>query len=328
MKINSLLISILLNSPLAAQNLVPNPSFEEHFNVQCGLVSGKKEVAHMIPPWTMPTRGTPDVFSYNVASQGCLSHPLSTDINAMGQMEPKDGSAMVGLYTHFHCPVCLDHESTKESFDYKEYLHIPLLRSLQPGERYLAGMWVSHANRVIYASNNIGMAFSTKPVDTEEVTTIYLPAKVNEEKVLANAGEWKRVFGVFTADSAYTHLLLGNFFYAADTKIREFHFEEYNPRVFAYYFIDSVFVEPFPKLDIPNVITPNGDGFNDAFVIDNLSTGFWTLSIYNRYGNQVYYSPAYTNDWDGDGLSPGVYYYSLQHTFIEESYKGWIHLIR
>jgi gliding motility-associated-like protein len=327
MKIKLLLISILLYSPLAAQNLVPNFSFEEHSSLLCDQVVRKEQLANMIPPWTMPSNGSPDVFSMHLP-QGCITHPLSTDVNYFGNIEPRHGTAMAGLSTFDNCPACLNSETYRDGYDYKEYLQVPLRSALQPGQRYLAGMWASLGDRLLYASNNIGMAFSTHAIDADTRNTLYLTPKVNREDVLANPGEWTQIFGVFTADSAYTHLLLGNFFFVDDTKRTEMHIEGYSAKVFAYYFIDSVFVEPFPVLTIPNVITPNSDGFNDAFVIDHLSSGAWALSVYNRYGQQVYYSPAYTNDWDGDGLSPGVYYYALQHAFVDETYKGWLHIIR
>lgn len=61
---------------------------------------------------------------------------------------------------------------------------------------------------------------------------------------------------------------------------------------------------------IPNVITPNQDSYNETFVIDSQLNGA-ALHIYNRWGNQVFYSPAYDNKWDGSGLLPGIYYVKI-----------------
>ncbi|MBC9910439.1 gliding motility-associated C-terminal domain-containing protein [Chitinophaga varians] len=83
---------------------------------------------------------------------------------------------------------------------------------------------------------------------------------------------------------------------------------------------------------IPNVITPNGDGRNDRFIIIGISRyPNSSLFIYNRWGNQVYQSKNYQNEWDGHGLSEGTYYYVLKLRAAdgtERSYKGWIELMR
>ncbi|MBV8253642.1 MAG: Ig-like domain-containing protein, partial [Chitinophaga sp.] len=85
------------------------------------------------------------------------------------------------------------------------------------------------------------------------------------------------------------------------------------------------------ELYIPNAITPNNDGKNDRFVIPGISKyPGSTLTIFNRWGNEVYYSPNYDNRWDGNGLSGGTYYYILKLNTGQDTkvYKGWIQLLR
>ncbi|TGE21057.1 T9SS type B sorting domain-containing protein [Hymenobacter metallicola] len=77
-----------------------------------------------------------------------------------------------------------------------------------------------------------------------------------------------------------------------------------------------------------NVITPNGDGQNDVFQIDNLARHPNTkLTIFNRWGRRVYQTEDYQNAYSGDGSSSGVYYYLCQ---LQDgtSYKGWFEIIR
>ncbi|WP_343671805.1 gliding motility-associated C-terminal domain-containing protein [Chitinophaga sp.] len=81
---------------------------------------------------------------------------------------------------------------------------------------------------------------------------------------------------------------------------------------------------------IPNVITPNGDGKNDQFVIKGLDLYPGSrLEIYNRWGNQVYRSDNYSNNWKGEGLSAGIYYYVLRINMAggPQLYKGYLELI-
>jgi gliding motility-associated-like protein len=85
-------------------------------------------------------------------------------------------------------------------------------------------------------------------------------------------------------------------------------------------------------LDIPNIITPNGDGKNDTFTIPGiLSFPGSQLLIFNRWGNEVYRTDNYRNTWSGEGLSEGTYYYVLNKKEPSGSFtvfKGWLFLKR
>ena len=68
-----------------------------------------------------------------------------------------------------------------------------------------------------------------------------------------------------------------------------------------------------PVVTVPNVITPNGDGWNDIFMIDYLNQyDIRKLTIFNRWGTMVYQSDDYQNDWDGGDVADGVYFYVLE----------------
>ncbi len=67
--------------------------------------------------------------------------------------------------------------------------------------------------------------------------------------------------------------------------------------------------------NVPNVITPNGDGMNETLVIDCVQYYEQpVMQIYNRWGNMVYQNDKYDNSWDGKDdngveLSDGTYYF-------------------
>jgi gliding motility-associated-like protein len=77
-------------------------------------------------------------------------------------------------------------------------------------------------------------------------------------------------------------------------------------------------VDTTTDVDIPNAITPNGDGKNDFFVIDNIEKYTKSeLTVFNRWGEILYRSKAYNGQWggtnqNGQPLAEGTYYYILR----------------
>ena len=82
-------------------------------------------------------------------------------------------------------------------------------------------------------------------------------------------------------------------------------------------------------LYIPNVFTPNNDGSNEVFFIRNLppAPSINQLVISNRWGKEVFVSDNYQNNWDGEGVADGIYYYRLQLA-DNNALTGWIEIIR
>ena len=87
-----------------------------------------------------------------------------------------------------------------------------------------------------------------------------------------------------------------------------------------------------PPLTIPNIITPNGDSQNDNFVIQNAETYEIALQIYNRWGNIIYESTSYQNDFSCNNCADGVYFYVLKakskRNGREKEYKGSLTVIK
>ncbi|NOS92865.1 MAG: hypothetical protein HOP30_13155 [Cyclobacteriaceae bacterium] len=78
---------------------------------------------------------------------------------------------------------------------------------------------------------------------------------------------------------------------------------------------------------VPNVITPDGDEKNEYFQIDPNYRGIVSLKVVNRWGAEVFYSKDYKNDWNGAGLSPGVYFIVLEGACIDR-FKGPLTIMR
>lgn len=94
------------------------------------------------------------------------------------------------------------------------------------------------------------------------------------------------------------------------------------------------------KLFIPNVFTPNGDEFNNNFQITKvvsegkvpIVTEFirMELIVFDRWGRKVYENDNYKNDWDGNNLPMGTYFYRLNTIgmFNNETHRGGVTILR
>ena len=80
----------------------------------------------------------------------------------------------------------------------------------------------------------------------------------------------------------------------------------------------------FGEFEIPNIISPNGDGANDEFEIRyNGVSDISLLRIYNRWGELVFETDNIENRWDGtfrgQQLNPGVYVYYLEGHCLDDN---------
>lgn len=87
-------------------------------------------------------------------------------------------------------------------------------------------------------------------------------------------------------------------------------------------------VELISSLFIPNVITPNDDERNETFIIKGIIGECWVLTMYNRFGSQIYTNSHYQNEWNPKEQSDGVYYYHLHNEEKSRSFKGHILVVR
>jgi len=79
-------------------------------------------------------------------------------------------------------------------------------------------------------------------------------------------------------------------------------------------------------LFVPNIFSPNGDGFNDEFEIRYNGDEVPSLRVYDRWGATVFTSHAQTSKWNGGSCPAGVYFYELR--IGSTDYRGWVHLLR
>ncbi|MEE1944980.1 MBG domain-containing protein [Pedobacter sp. KR3-3] len=92
-------------------------------------------------------------------------------------------------------------------------------------------------------------------------------------------------------------------------------------------------VEDYAKINASNILTPNNDGYNDKWIIDNID--FYPnneVTVFDRAGRIVYKKKGYDNSWDGtvngSPLSENTYYYVIDFGTSRLRFKGYITILR
>lgn len=224
MKHHLLVFLLLCSSFCGAQNLVPNPSFED--TVACPTGGGQVWKAEH---WYVAEK-TPDYFNE------CCTHPsFAVPDNLWGYRYPASGYSYCGFLAY----------STIDTL-YREKIGVKLSQSLQIGTRYFVSFKLSATveENSSGASNKIGILFSNA-----QYTPAYLSAtkdycQIWTDSIITDTINWVQVYGSFIADSAYTYMTIGNFFTNAHTDTLRFWEPAPQTSYFlqSYYFIDDICV--------------------------------------------------------------------------------------
>lgn len=79
-------------------------------------------------------------------------------------------------------------------------------------------------------------------------------------------------------------------------------------------------------IGLPNLITPNNDGKNDAFDVGCYISYDWFFEVYNKWGKRVYLADPMTGPWSPD-LSPDVYYFYLEDRASGKKFNSWLQIV-
>jgi len=280
---------LFTTSLLNAQNLVPNPSFEEY--LECPYSTA--ELHSQVVGW-YSFAVTPDYFhSCSNELQGYAGVPG----NAWGWQWPITGEAYGALYTYAHHVI-----------NGREYIAVPLIEPLVAGNEYYVFFHASQYDGGVEinswcATSNIGIRFFKDPnYSIEAGGTSLTPdnfAHLNYAEVLMDTLNWKLVDGWVTADDDYNWLAIGNFFDDNQTEIIELNDEN---RCFGIYYIENVCVATSPEeceyllqsdttINVNNVSLPGVQVFPNP-VLDELnlvhSNGFiQNVHVYDPLGKLI-----------------------------------------
>ncbi len=294
-----------------SQNLIQNGSFEEYY--YCPEIIGDFSPKY----WYSPTNNTPDYFNSCSTDNTC-----SVPINFYGFQYPQDGNAYAGAVTSFPSDIF---------FTNRDYITNILKSALKTDTIYCLGFYINTPERdstgVLY--DNIGIYFSADSFTYEIYDTLPYIAQLETPDGIfyTDTINWIKVEFQYKALGGEKYMTIGNFKSNANTDTISFG----NSKINYYYYDNFSLIEcsppPPPKdIKIPNVFTPNLDGANEVFKIENLPENSG-ITIYSRWGNIVYSNANYGNNWDGEMNSDGVYYYVLMLP-SGESKHGTVTIIR
>jgi len=287
------------------QNLVRNGSIEDI--TDCPGV-GELAQAEF---WNTPNGASPDLFDT------CGAPTVSVPRNVFGYQWPRTGKAYSGLVNE------------SNTSNYREYIKTTLEETLEEHKIYVVTYYVNLPVRPwdggFCASNNLGFGFSSSEIDQPNNKRVTgLEYRTNHELVFDTL-EWTEVSWLYQAKGDERFFYLGNF-------------EPEGYTIFignvesacseSYYFIDdvSIFLTP---ITIPNVISPNDDGLNDAFKVNDLPIGS-VFSVYDRWGLLKEQQTTSSGDFVWNPASndtEGVYFWTLE-TPKQGRLNGYIQLVR
>lgn len=219
-----ILLFLWFNSSLFAQNLVPNPSFENVHKKTISWIQNKQAFESILQDWTSPNQGSPDVlFDFTVDKM----HPPRKGVD-VSMHQPRTGKTMVGIKTYGCYP---------RASHCREYVQIELKKSVESGEQYYVEFWVNPIQNSP-RNNNLGMVLTMVEIDDDSDDGLYyFEPPINETNLIDSPpNAWYKVSGIFTADASYDYLLIGNF-YGDDATILK---KEEGQIKYAYYLLDDV----------------------------------------------------------------------------------------
>ncbi|MCX7727918.1 MAG: gliding motility-associated C-terminal domain-containing protein [Bacteroidia bacterium] len=179
-------------------------------------------------------------------------------------------------------------------------------------------------------------------VDLLNVTIGYLPLKVSPQDTTIKSGEVVSI----RVSGGYNNQYSWKPPYYLTIPYGQYQNPDAAPPSTIIYTVSSVYpsgciasntliihVIPNDELIFYNTFTPNNDGINDVFYIANLEKyPNNSLTLYNRYGQKIYFKREYKNDWDGtvngEQVPTGTYFYVLDTGTDKGVFKGHVNIMR
>ncbi|MCO5269215.1 MAG: gliding motility-associated C-terminal domain-containing protein [Brumimicrobium sp.] len=245
-KIKLFYITLLVIIPIHifSQNLVVNPSFEIT-NTNCSQMGGESFRQDLDPSWDNANSNIPgDSCSSSDLFSACnvipiLNTPAPTHMpnSVLGWQMSRTGTRHAGIIL-YDAPFGI-------SSNYREYLQGHTTSPLVAGQTYCVSFYISLANEVAYATENIGVYFTNthylRDACAQGSRINVTPQLTNTCGIITDTMGWKRLQWDYTATGGEQYFIIGNFDNDANTNQITFGSGQsafMNP--YAYYYIDDV----------------------------------------------------------------------------------------
>lgn len=241
----------------AAQNLVPNPGFEQYKRCPYSFSTNPSDFGPT--GWSSATTGTPDY--YNRCSIGDNGVPH----NWAGVSHSHSGSAYAGIYAW----------NNRTKGDYREYIQCKLKELLKAKQNYLIQFYYRLSSYSVYATDRVGLALSDSVVWRNEDGLLKIPTVLSEVKKLETlTNAWHLASAEITAKGGEQFLVIGNFHSNDSTKSMKIDYREGKSPMLAgsaYYYIDDVSVTPLHEFAIDSLPQVK---VNEVYVLKNIQFKF------------------------------------------------------
>ena len=294
---------------LKSQNLVPNESFEVLDS--CPNNQGR---IYLALPWFQPciySGNTHNSSSSDIYNPCALWAPAGVPVNMVGSQFARIGVGYAGIHPDV------------DTFNYREYIEVPLLSPLIANKLYCVKFYVSLAETSHHAISNMGAYFSNDSLlDTSYYHAIdyVFPQIENPGNVFLNdTANWVLVWGNFIATGGERFMTIGNFHNHANTNVQNLNGGSLGN--WSYYYIDDVSVIDCDSIsgvkemndEMEVSIAPNPA--KDELRIKNYELGIKTIKIYNLLSECVYNTTIKqlnTITIDIAYLPKGIYFIEVQ----------------
>ena len=293
----------ILVLPLKGQSLIANGGFEEY-----SVCPHAATMLWLAQPWQGNSIGTP----LDIPGTADLIHACHQGVivgvpqSIYGKHYPHSGKGMAGIGIALY---------SNTSLGNYEYLKTQLLEPLQAGKKYCFKMWIKYSDTSSHAFDKLGVAFFDYDYKQSDGRIKVKPYFETESNFVLSDTSWALVKFNFIANGLEEYLMIGQF-----NKYENLVVKRTSNNNFPWvdgamlYLLDDISLELciIPTLVIPNVFTPDKNGQYDFFTVTFENIESLSITIFNRWGEEVFNSQNLDFAWDGTSngspLAEGVYF--------------------